>query len=152
MLAEIGVWRYVGAGRSATGREDPSKMLSPLPLVGIVVALFAALALLAVPAGLHEESPDEALVAAFRAANEGDYGAADGYLSREAMEKLDGDTQAFWDAATEDRTVAEVSAQVEEQEEENARAQIFLQHEGGGSSGIVVPMIRRDGRWKILPQ
>ena len=68
------------------------------------------------------------------------------------IRQLDGDTKDFWDSATEGRSITEISSQVEEQQGGGARVQIFLQYETGGSSGIVVPMTRQDGQWKIPPQ
>lgn len=156
ILAAVGGWLAELARErglwSEMGRSNLPIALSPRVLVGIAVAIFVVVGLLRFSAGIFEESPSEALESAFRAANEGDYDSADEYLSPQLIRQLDGDTREFWDSATEGGSISEISSQVEEQRGGSARVQIFLQYEPGGSSGIVVPMTRQDGQWKILPQ
>jgi hypothetical protein len=137
---------------SEMGRADSPLALSPRILIGIAVAILLVVGLLMLSAGIFEESPSEALETAFRAANEGDYDTADEYLTPQMTRELDGDTRNFWDSATEGGSITEINSQVEDQQGGSASVQIFLQYETGGSSGIVVPMTRQDGKWKILPQ
>lgn len=148
-LAELARERSLWSGM---GRAGSPVALSPRVLVGIAVAIFLVVGLLMLSAGIFQESSTEALEAAFQAANEGDYATANEYLTPQMTRELNGDTKDFWDSATEGGSITEISSQVEEQQGGSARVQIFLQYETGGSSGIVVPMTRQDGQWKILPQ
>ncbi|MGI8860749.1 MAG: hypothetical protein ACR2HO_11470 [Rubrobacteraceae bacterium] len=89
------------------GPRDVESDPGPRMLLGSLLGIL--LVSLLVLTGRFGESPEEALEAAFRAANEGDYETADGYLSEEMTNELEGDTRKFWDSVTKDGTVTEIN-------------------------------------------
>jgi hypothetical protein len=156
VLAAVGGWlaelaRFQGFWSWARRAGSPVG-LSRWVLAGIAVAILVVVGLLALYSGLFEESAPEAMETAFQAANEGEYDTANEYLAPQMTRELQGDTRSCWDAATQNGSVTQTSTQVEEQHDESARVQIFLQYESGGAFAIVMPMTREGGRWRILPQ
>ena len=162
LLAAAGGWLAEG-GRPGSwfrgGRPGPLVALPPLVLVGLVAVVLAVLGLFAFAAGVFEESPSEALESAYRAANEGDYETANGYLSSRILNGIEEGApppsavqlEEFWDATTQNGTVTRISVYDEEVRGREAKAEIGLSFEEGGASGTVVGLIREDDGWKLAP-
>ena len=100
-----------------------------------------------------KKSPSEVLVAAYMAANEGNYSEADKYLSSEAINLLKemgaGSMIDEWDEVTYSGTIKRIAILEEEIQEERATVYFRAYLNDGTTEDEEEIFIKEDNQWKI---
>jgi hypothetical protein len=105
---------------------------------------------------IQDKSPSDVVKAAYMAANDGNYSAAAGYLSKDAREAIEsglgvliGGMKGAWDKATRDCTIDRIDILEETIRGEGATVRIKIHFKDGSSKKDNEKLIREDGRWKM---
>jgi hypothetical protein len=109
---------------------------------------------------IGQETPSEAIKALYKAANEGRYSEANGYISSDIRDFIDLFSTLFeldtgeyekdmWVALTRNGTVKEIEILKEDVRGKYALVNWIVHFENGETEEMIEMMVKEDGKWKM---
>ena len=116
---------------------------------------FIAIAMLSILCGCNKEpkSPSEVVLAAYMAANDGDYEKANNYVSSELLMMADmftgGNSRSFWDEQTRNRAIKNIEITDEVITNDKAIVKFKFQYKEGDLKETEQGLEKINGLWKF---